>query len=509
MKYTNALSLFLPTPPIAARGQAMTVPQSSKSSPNVLPPLTPAVRQRVQTVFDHARRCMEKGERDYAHDLLTQCVSEDPGNLIYLQHLLGNLAQKYGNNKRGARLAGLKIKSNRSALVKAAGRGAWREAFQAACDALRFNPWDTTTLIAVADACQAIGSHEAEVFVMRWALDVDTHDPVVNRRAASAFARMGQFDPAIACWRRVEQSKPGDQEAAKAIAQLSVEQTIQKAGYSQELLRGGAEVSDLESAVRASMNRGRKETAADTAAPTVDASREQALIAAMQANPAEVANYTELAKVFMSQQRFREAEQVLTQALAVTGGGDLAVREQLEEAQLQRVQQQVLVANRRAEQEKTEEAAELARRMAAQCNQVELEIYAARAAREPGNLLLQYELGLRFKRAGKYREAIQAFQAARDDVRHRAEVQLQLGESFQHIRQFKLALASYEAAVEAADSLHPDVQKLALYRAGVLAAEFKDVDRAEKYLTQLAAIDFGYRDVADRLDKLAALRDSV
>ena len=43
----------------------------------------------------------------------------------------------------------------------------------------------------------------------------------------------------------------------------------------------------------------------------------------------------------------------------------------------------------------------------------------------------------------------------------------------------------------------------------MLAAELDDRDRAEKHLTQLAAIDFGYRDVADRLDKLAAIRDSV
>ena len=88
-------------------------------------------------------------------------------------------------------------------------------------------------------------------------------------------------------------------------------------------------------------------------------------------------------------------------------------------------------------------------------------------------------------------------------------MQLHLGESFQHIRQFKLALSSYEAAVEASDDMQPDTKKLALYRAGVLAAELNDRERAEKYLTQLAAIDFGYRDVAERLDKLAALRDSV
>ena len=171
--------------------------------------------------------------------------------------------------------------------------------------------------------------------------------------------------------------------------------------------------------------------------------------------------------------------------------------------------QQVEIATHRAEQEKTEEAAELARRMAVQANLVEMETYASRSARDPSNLMLLYELGLRAKRAGKFKEAIQAFQAARDDVRHRALVQLHLGESFQHIRQFKLALSSYEAAIEACDTMQLDVEKLALYRAGVLAAEFKDLERAEKYLTRLAAIDFGYRDVADRLDKLAELRDSV
>jgi tetratricopeptide (TPR) repeat protein len=480
-----------------------------KPAATLLPPLTSAVRQRLQQIFEHAERCVDKGERDYASDLLTQCVVDDPGNLVYLQHFLANLAQKYGNNKKGARLAGLKIKSGRSALAKAAGKGQWHDAFQAAADALKINPWDAPTLVALADACQQIGCADTEIFLLRWALDVDPKDPVVNRRAALGFARLGQFDNAIGCWRRVQQAKPLDQEASKAISQLSVEQTIQKGGYQQELLDGTFKVADMESAVRASMARGRKELTEPSAPRASDAGREQELLEAIQAHPAEVANYLELAELFASQERLPDAERILTQALAVTGGGDLNVRESLEDAQLARVHQQVEIANRRAEQEKSESAAELARRMAVQANQVELEIFAARSARDPGNLMLLYELGLRAKRAGKFKEAISAFQAARDDARHRALVQLHLGESFQHIRQFKLALASYEAAIEACDTMQTDTQKLALYRAGVLATEFKDLDRAEKYLTRLAAIDFGYRDVADRLDKLAQLRDSV
>lgn len=481
----------------------------AKPSVTMLPPPTAAVRQRLQQVFDHAQRCVEKGERDYARDLFKQCIVEDPGNLIYLQHFLANLAQKYNNNKSGARLAGMKIRSGRSALVKAAGKGQWREAFEAAADALAINPWDTPTLIALADVCQQIGSPESEIFLMRWAMDVDPKDPVVNRRAAIGYARLGQFDNAIGCWRRVLAAKPLDEEASKAVSQLSVEQTIQKGGYQQELLDGTTKVADMESAVRASMARGRKEASEQLPTRSSGANRIEELQEAIQSHPAEVANYLELAQLFSAQERYADAERILGQALAVSGSGDLNIRETLEDAQLARVRQQVDIASRRAEQEKTAEAAELARRMAVQANHVELEVYAARSARDPGNTMLLFEMGLRAKRAGKFKEAISSFQAARDDVRHRAQLQVHLGESFQHIRQFKLALASYEAAIEACDSMQQDVEKLALYRAGVLATEFKDLERAEKYLTRLAAIDFGYRDVADRLDKLAQLRDSV
>lgn len=482
--------------------------QPTRSSHSSLPPVSGAVRQRLQAVFEHAQRCTEKADYDYAHDLFAQCLVEDPANLIYLQHFLGNLAQKYGNSKKGARFSGLKSKGSRMTLNKAAGKGQWKEAFTAACEALKSNPWETSTLIDVAEAYQQIGSDECQLFTMRWALDAAPKDIAVNRKAAEALTRLGQFDQAIACWRRVEQAKPGDEEAAKAISKLSVERTIQKGGYNEELLKSANTGSkELEESVRERVVQNRTDAAAAKA--KVESAQEKDLLAAIEAKPADLDKYLELADVFSSQNRLREAVDILGRALAASGGGDLRIRERLEDASLRRAQHQVDVAQRRAEQEKTEEAADLARRMAAQANQAELEVFAARASRNPGNTVLQYELGLRCKRAGKFKEAIQAFQAARGETRHKALVQLHLGESFQYIRQFKLALSSYEAAVQAADDTEPETKKLALYRAGVLAAEMNDREKAEKHLTQLAAIDFGYRDVAERLDKLAALRDSV
>src|SRR5262245_35499839 len=231
----------------------MSVQQPSNSNRAGLPPVTGATRQRLQQVFDHAQQAAAKGDRDYAHDLYTQCLVEDPANLIYLQQFLNNLAQKYGNNKTGTRFAALKSKTSRMALNKSAGKGLWREAFQAACDALKQNPWEVSTLLDVANAYEQIASDECQLYTLRWALEAAPKDVTVNRRAAVTLARLGQFGQAIFGWRRVEQAKPGDEEASKAISQLSVEKTIQKGGYNQELLQAGgaATPNPLEAQMRA------------------------------------------------------------------------------------------------------------------------------------------------------------------------------------------------------------------------------------------------------------------
>ena len=97
---------------------------------------------------------------------------------------------------------------------------------------------------------------------------------------------------------------------------------------------------------------------------------------------------------------------------------------------------------------------------------------------------------------------------ARGDTKRRPLVLLELGECFQKIEQYKLALSHYEQAIEACEASDEEAKKLALYRAGVLATGLRELDRAERHLAELAGLDYGYRDVSDRLDKIARLRDS-
>ena len=469
-------------------------------------PLTTAVRQRLQKLFEHAQRCVEKNDHDYANQLFSQCIVEDPANLIYLQSFLGNLQNKYGDNKKGAKLAGLKIKSHRSALSKAAGKGDWPAAFQAGCEALAVNPWDIPTLLGMAEACDELGIDECQLYYLRWAMDVDVKDVAVNRHAALTLQRMGQFDQAIACWHRVEQAKPHDEEALQAISRLSVEKTIHEGGYDPDLLKGDSSIALEKKTSVAQLSKDAEHL------PDDDRSPEERLQAALAADPTEIENYLQLADILIHDARLDEAEKLLERGLSASGGGDLNIRERLEDIQLRRAHHQLAIAEKRHAQEPNEETQQQVLHFRKLANQRDLEVYAVRSDRDPGNTRLKFELGLRLKRAGKTKEAITMLQAARSDPKRKALALVELGECFQKIEQYKLALSNYEQAVETdlettgeADS---EVRRLALYRAGVLATGLRELDRAERHLTELAGLDFGYRDVSDRLDKLAHLRDS-
>jgi tetratricopeptide (TPR) repeat protein len=171
------------------------------------------------------------------------------------------------------------------------------------------------------------------------------------------------------------------------------------------------------------------------------------------------------------------------------------------------VRAQLAIAEKRAANEPTAEATDLVRRFRAEVNRQELAIFAARSERYPEDLGVRFELGVRLRREAKYREAIAAFEAARQDAARRALATLEMGECFQQLKQYVKALKCYQsAATDAAPN--SDVQKLALYRGGVLASALKNLEVAREMLTELVELAPDYRDAAPRLDKLRQIHDT-
>jgi len=456
--------------------------------PSTTAQLSPAERSRLS-------QCFQRGNQnaatnlDYAIEMFSQCVLGDPGNAIYLQSLLAVLRKKHGARKAGG-LSGLWPMSKAGGLKKFAEKAQWREVIRQGVEILKTGASDHTVLLAMADACGQLQLHDAQRVYLKSALDTTPADPEVNRQCARFLANHGEFDQAIACWVRVANVKALEDEAQREIARLQVEKTIVAGhGMTGRAGAGGAKPS----------------TPGGQPAAPVD--RAAALRQAIQEKPAEIDAYLELADLLERDSGVEEAEQVLMKALAASGN-DIKVREHLEDRQLRWSRHRVHVAEQRLKEEDSAANRQTLERLKTAQLKHEVEIYSARCGRYPENLTWRYELAMRLKVAGNHAEAIRHFQDVLQDPRRKGAVSLELGECFQKIKQYQLAMRNYVTAVESLTDRELELRKRALYRAGVLAAGLDDKDAALKYLGTLAGLDFGYRDVAQRLDKLAAPKDN-
>lgn len=508
-----------------------TPEDSGQSQAVEIPPehiVTPQLRRRLQQCYDHACKLLqqEKPDRDYANTLFTQCVVADPSNLVYVEAFLRNLQEKYENNKRGARSFFGGGGKNRAEFKKAVAKNNWIDVLRLGPELLHSNPWDVSVLRPMAQACAAFHYNEVELRYLKNALDANPKDIEVNRHCALSLARVGQFDQAIACWHRIEELRPNDQEAKRMIAELTVERhrpqaaraapgarraaagrtaatppEEKKAQEQAEAASAAVEVTSAnrtpegpEEAQRAEEKSGRREL---TLTPI------QRLERAIITEPEIVENYLELIDLYVAAHRFNDAQRVLQRAQSVLPG-DLDILSKGEDLFVAIAEHQLLVARQQAESQKTAEAEQLVQQCEEEVLRRQLSVLDARCQRFPDNHQLKMELGLLLKKSGNYRSAAERFQEARNDPQFYVQATFELGECLQRLHQYVKALHCYQRAAEKAgdSSEEQAIKKLSLYRAGLLAAGLKEYWLAEQYLERLLALDPSYKDAASRLDKV-------
>lgn len=454
------------------------------------PTPSPEVRRRLQKIFEHANRAMGQDNFDYATKLLTDCVLGDPGNTLYLQSFLGNLRKKYQNNKKGAMGAGLRNAAAKASLAKSALQKHWEQVYKGGLEILKLNPWDASTLFHLSQAAGIWGHDDIEWGFLKAALEADPSDLDITRRCARALAERKIFDQAIALWHRIEQARPKDEEAKKAIADLAVEKTIAKGRYEEKV----SETADANAKMAPQADR------------RVDETDEERLLRLLRKAPSEPARYVELANLYLRDEQFEKAEKVFLQA-DKTFPGNAELQERLEDLQLTILRNRLSQAQARCQQKPTPELERQCQQIEAQLAEREIQYYKNRCERFPNRHQYRYELGLRLQRVGQFKEAIGELQRAKLDPRYRGLCNLTLGRCFQGVHQAALALDHFASASEEIADHQLDHKKDALYLAGTAALELKKYEQATRYLSNLAGLDYGYRDVAALLDKLSQIRD--
>jgi tetratricopeptide (TPR) repeat protein len=431
--------------------------------------------------------------RDFgvATEVLIQCVVREPKNIIYLQNLLRSLQAHRGRKERRRPQDLALSQAARAALQAAVEQNHWKRAVDAACELLHRDPDDALALVMLAAGHEEQGADECQLHCYKTALESDTSNVDVLRPYGRALERLGHLDQALGCWRRVEKALPGDEEASRKIAELSGRKNLSH-GEAPQGAAGAPETDE-------------SPAAAKTMTAKTNSPRESELLLAIRDAPAEYAHYNDLAGLYVQNELFEEAQIILEQGLKAAGDS-LVLRECLEDVQLMAGRRKVELARQKATERGTGKALDLAEKIQAAQNLRELEIFAARVQRTPGQVVHRFEWGQRLMRAGRYQEAIAALQAARGDIRHKGRIELALGDCFRAVGKDRLALANYQAAVAQAQERDDETKKEAHYQVGELAVELGELDLAERHLTVLAEMDFSYRDVASKLEAIARTR---
>ncbi|MBI3862239.1 MAG: tetratricopeptide repeat protein, partial [Planctomycetia bacterium] len=427
---------------------------------------------------------------DYAIQMYGTSVKLVPDNLMYRQSLRFTEYKKYDNNGSGAKMSGMKLVGPRTKIKKCRMSKDWTGVDQAAEEGLAVNPWDPQLGADVGDACLELGYQECAIFAYEESLKVDGTNVAVNKSLASILEERGEYQRAVGCWQRILKVDANSGEARGKITALSAKSVLDRGGYE------GADSTKGVMAPHEIAKRLKQGQGTDGPGQSVEADLQRQI----RKEPANKDNYIKLADYYRREGPFEKAEEPLQKALEVSGG-DISIREQLEDVQLELMKKTHEISK---EQLRASPGDALLKQRAVELGnellQREIEIYAARVERYPNDMRLKFELASRYMKVKKWQLAIPLFQQARGDPRMKGEALVKLGKCFCYDAKMQLGIRQFEAAFpEVKHEDKPDLYKELHYSAGVVYQELKNLKGAEDEFQKVLEVDYSYKDAVDRL----------
>jgi tetratricopeptide (TPR) repeat protein len=468
---------------------AKTTPPSGASSP--------AARQAAQQCFVRGQEVFKKGDFDYAVKLFKDACKLAPEQLVYRQYLRISAKKKFGDNKRGSRLSSITTVGSRTGLKAAKAKKEWLRALECCEDCLSENPWDSSVLLDLAGICDELGWKEITIWCAESALERDPMDPGVNRALARLYNKHGFFTKAIDCWERVKKACPADEEADRMMKDLAASATIDRGGY-----------EGAQSFTRAVADKAKTQELLDEAKGGTSETRFSGQIADLEqkirAKPTEIGPYMQLSHIHRRLGKLDLAHAIMTKAKDASGGSPDTITE-LNEIEIDRLKAELAIGEKQAAEKPDDaEAQAKAKEANRTLNDFELREFQRRVERFPTDMGLRADLGIRLARAGRYDEAIPELQKAKNAPGRKQDATVWLGHCFRSKKNPRLAKKSFE---EALAGIMPGDQKNFLdlhYCLGCVCEELGETVEAIKHFDEVAGIDYAYRDVARRLDKLSS-----
>jgi tetratricopeptide (TPR) repeat protein len=448
-------------------------------------------RQMAQQLFERGNDAALKANFDYAIQMYKDCCKIDPDNLVYRQALRGIERRKFGNDPaKVGRLVGARLQPIRLRAKTAKAKSQWTHVLEVCEEAFTQNPWDVSAARDSAEAAEQLGFVELAQWLLE-SVQAQANDSEFFRYQAHVHELNQSWQKAIQAWERVKKLAPNDDNANRQINALSAKATIHRAGLNEALDKRA--VSAAAEARAAELE--------DLKQPTLPI--DQRLLNQIEEQPEQVGPYLQLADFYRARGKLDEAEKILARGLKAVPKDSVLLTAHAE-VQMSRLQRAIEVCTQKCRERPADaEAKAKLERYTTMLTDYEVKEYGRRLALRSHDLELEFQYGLRLAKAGKHDEAITAFQHARSQESLKVQAMLQAGLCFEAIGKLKLAERSFEEALKAADLTDRPTLNELHYRLGRVAENQGNLAAAEEHYNEVAAHDYSYRDVAQRLQNLS------
>jgi tetratricopeptide (TPR) repeat protein len=451
---------------------------------------------RAQIYFQTGNDAALKSNYDYAIDMYKQACKLVPDNLVYRQALRGAERRKFnGDPGKVGMLAGAKNQPIMMRAKSARSKGNHAQAIELCEDAFVNNPWDVGAARLAADAAEQAGM----LVLAQWFVETVqtvTKDVDFIKFAAHIHEVNESWQKAIACWEQVKKLHPNDQDANRQINALSAAGTIKRAGLEDSLDKRAAAAAAGEPA----------EALADKLArlKQEQLTPEQRLVKEIMADATAVHAYVELADIYKSHGELEKAEKVLAKGRKANPN-DHGLASIYEDTQISRLRKARDSQQQRVQQYAEDTAAKAnLDKLNQMLDKYEVEAFRRRVQLHGEDAKLHLELGIILARTGDHDGAIAEFQQARASTNPQQKVQAlyHLGLSFETNNSPKLAERNYKEAIKLLDPEDKDNFLALHYQLGRVSETLGNNEAVEEHYNEVAAIDYSYRDVAQRLKRL-------
>ena len=364
-------------------------------------------------------------------------------------------------------------------------------------EVLEGEPYNRQANLLLKEAAVAAGWSEIGVFALKTLLEENPRDAKVLNELGRLYHDLGDHESEVEIYNQLTAINPFDAQSLRLGKDASARASMKRGGWTQaesyrDLIKDKGEAISLEQQSRIRLT---GEALDRQIAETY---------ARHQAEPENLDFARRLGALSEQKEDLESAIRWYQYSADLAKGADTGLLRKISDLKIKCLEREIaaheeFLSTYSARDEGYAEKSEQLR--AAKVSRAEILIADAqeRVARNPTDLQLRFELGDNLFNAGRFREAVPELQRARQNPHARLKAMNVLGCCYGKLGMLDLAMKQLEEASRELVSMD-EMKKEIVYNLALIYERMSDVEKALACMKQIYEVDYGYRDVAQRVE---------